>query len=664
MLIMFSLLMISTQALSFSFSPPESNGAISLNNYAQTISIFNNSSSSETMNLTLTQSGLLKMVDRCSGKILKPKTSCYILVSVDPNQNSFSAQLKNNNVSILDLNFTKTLSLIESLSLSVSSLNFGTIKQFGQSGVKQVIITNTGTTKLNPVIQLSSHIKLLANRCGELRKGSSCSFFVVLDSDASLGYSGPVSGQSISIKPSISGAAQSISISATMNVYTTCLPTQHMNGLSCEDNIMSCSSLSSGIGSGTKTWNPLSSSFGSCIAANSSACLSGYSFNAGSCSLISPSVYETKYEPSEDLLAIPAQTFFYTNNGGGNFGRAMIKFTLTQKSYINSLDIKVGSMPFMGFHIANASNPSETNLDGHISIAPFSNFVSGGSGIQHFTFSGQGLLLEAGNYYIVDQTGYVGGSYTMPLYYSPPNVAFSVYGQEPVFGYGSSYPYNGGVFIPFVTPPNNYAPYFKLNTTAYVPPANSQTFSFSPTLKDSTLSLSNSNSVMSSSGSPIISWGYTNKYIDVTANGKFYVEFKFINPYYAYAGGNFLNSDPAIFYNAGWPFALTAGYTGVYSHYQTPALYLNSSGTTIPAPTWGDQSVVMFALDLDNNKIWMGVNGVWGSGNPATNTGGLDISGARGSKTRFYFAAALGSGSVQIPAILNYTAPSGFVVIP
>lgn len=74
--------------------------------------------------------------------------------------------------------------------------------------------------------------------------------------------------------------------------------------------------------------------------------------------------------------------------------------------------------------------------------------------------------------------------------------------------------------------------------------------------------------------------------------------------------------------------------------------------------------VVMLAIDLDNNRAWIGLDGNWPAGNPAANTGGLDISGARGSFSRFYFAVALGSGSVQIPATTFYTAPAGFSLIP
>ena len=640
---------------SLSFSPQPVSGSLSLQEYSQTLTIFNNGSSDEIMNLSISQSGLAKMVDRCSGKILKPKKSCYILLSVDPKQNSFSTQLLNNSSSILNLNFTKTQTITESLSVSASSLNFGTIKQFGYTGHKQLILTNTGNTTLNPILNPSSNVKILANRCESLRKNSSCSIFVVIDAQSSLGYSGSISGQSLSVKASASQSPIIVSISGNMNVFTTCSPTQHLNGSVCEDNVISCSSLSSGVLSGSQTWNAGSSSYGACLASSVNDCLPGYSFNAGSCSLINAAVLERQYLPSESLLAIPNQTLFYNNNA--NFGRFLAKFTITQKSYVNSFELKVNSMSGMGFGVASAANPNAVGLDGGVMIRLFDNYQSG-SGIKTFSYNDAGLLLEPGNYYIMDMGGYLGGSYTIPLYYSPPNVAFSVYGRECDFGYGPCL-YAGGIFIPFSTPPQNYAPYFKVNTTPYVEP-----LGFSSSLKSSSLTLSNSNKTISGSAAPVISWAYVNKYINTSSNGKFYIEFKFTNPYYTYVGGNFLNSDPTIFYNASWPFALSAGYSGIFAHEGTPLLFLNTGLATVSGITWGNNSVVMLAIDLANNKAWQGVNGVWASGDPATNTGGLDISAARASFSRFYFSVAVSNGSAEVLTPFQYTPPSGFIAPP
>lgn len=185
---------------------------------------------------------------------------------------------------------------------------------------------------------------------------------------------------------------------------------------------------------------------------------------------------------------------------------------------------------------------------------------------------------------------------------------------------------------------------------------------FSSNLKSSDLILSNGNKTLTGSAAPVISWGYISNYITTAANGKYYIELKFTNPYYSYIGGNFLNSDPSIFYNGSWPFALTAGYTGFYAHQGEGILFQNSGGVgTTSSLNWTNQSVVMLALDLQNNKVWQGVNGVWSNGDPSLNSGGLDISLSRSSFSRFYFAVGISSGSVEVLNTNQYAPPTGFI---
>lgn len=82
------------------------------------------------------------------------------------------------------------------------------------------------------------------------------------------------------------------------------------------------------------------------------------------------------------------------------------------------------------------------------------------------------------------------------------------------------------------------------------------------------------------------------------------------------------------------------------------------------AATYGAASnsndIIMIAVDFTNDKLWFGVNGTWyESGNPATNTGGLNMI----TGTVYLFAGPGISGdSVTIPAIQTYTPPSGFSV--
>jgi hypothetical protein len=47
----------------------------------------------------------------------------------------------------------------------------------------------------------------------------------------------------------------------------------------------------------------------------------------------------------------------------------------------------------------------------------------------------------------------------------------------------------------------------------------------------------------------------------------------------------------------------------------------NSSVSLVPAVTFGDNSILMIAVDMDNNSIWFGNDGTWaGSGDPAGNS--------------------------------------------
>lgn len=465
------LLFLSMPALAITISPAPNNGNISLVSGIQTLTLTNDSQSPVQLNLSLSSaSGLSKVIDRCSSRLLRAKGSCYIMISVSSSAPSFSSDLKNDSTTLATLQFSSPFVSSKSISLSTSSLNFGTVSNLGNSAAKEIKITNTGNTSLNPEIQLSPNMKMLINRCSSLKKNSSCSIYVSLNANPSLGNSGPLVGESISIKPSSTDSAEVVSVSANLNISSSCLSNEHLSsGNVCESNTQTCSLVSSGIKSGTKTWNAMSSSFGSCLPLSQADCFSGYTYSSGSCTLLSPSVLATEYLPDESLLANPSYYMFYTNQA--SFARLFIKFTLTQKSYVNSFDIKMASNPsvFMGFYVYSFSDTS-SQIDGRFGIRQFDTYVTSAvSGIKTVSMSGAGLLLEAGDYYISDMLGYFGGSYNMPLYYSPPNVSSTIYGQEANFGYSSGFTYGGGVYIPFNIAPNNFAPYFKIHTTPFVP---------------------------------------------------------------------------------------------------------------------------------------------------------------------------------------------------
>jgi hypothetical protein len=98
--------------------------------------------------------------------------------------------------------------------------------------------------------------------------------------------------------------------------------------------------------------------------------------------------------------------------------------------------------------------------------------------------------------------------------------------------------------------------------------------------------------------------------------------------------------------------------------FRSGALRYNAGNTT-GMPTYDTGDWLSFALDKDNNKLWVRVNGGnWnnsGSDNPATNTGGYSIS-VTGALYPTGFLAIEGAGQVFVPQSRRwkYTAPSGF----
>ena len=66
----------------------------------------------------------------------------------------------------------------------------------------------------------------------------------------------------------------------------------------------------------------------------------------------------------------------------------------------------------------------------------------------------------------------------------------------------------------------------------------------------------------------------------------------------------------------------------------------------------------MVAMDLDNNKVYWGYNGVWqASSNPATNTNGESITPAADTDSGFYFPAFSNSSNSRF---LNFNFGDGY----
>ena len=68
--------------------------------------------------------------------------------------------------------------------------------------------------------------------------------------------------------------------------------------------------------------------------------------------------------------------------------------------------------------------------------------------------------------------------------------------------------------------------------------------------------------------------------------------------------------------------------------------YYNGTSTSTDATDWTNGDIVSIALDMDNYKIYMAVNGSWGgTSNPATGTGGYDFSSASNFTSNFVVPA-------------------------
>jgi hypothetical protein len=76
--------------------------------------------------------------------------------------------------------------------------------------------------------------------------------------------------------------------------------------------------------------------------------------------------------------------------------------------------------------------------------------------------------------------------------------------------------------------------------------------------------------------------------------------------------------------------------------------------------------VLMFALDVDNGRLFVGKNGTWNnSGDPAAGTNASFTNMPTGQDSAPFFSTDNVNGNVQVtlitdPSLLNYSAPSGF----
>ena len=242
------------------------------------------------------------VLNRCTN--VGVNKSCQIVYRLMPPQasGSYSASLIESQVQgSLSINASISSSVpgvlppvVSSLSVSSSSLNFGTLTQYGLSYSQNVVITNTGNSSLTPIIEVSSNAGLALNRCSTLSAGQSCSISIGMKPSSSTPNG--AMNESVIVKKNSGDSGLSIALSANLNVVAGCPANQHLESGSCVSNIRSCSISN---GSGTQTWS--AGVWGSC---NVSSCNSGYYQLSNSCSLITYSATYSSYSPDPSSIQV------------------------------------------------------------------------------------------------------------------------------------------------------------------------------------------------------------------------------------------------------------------------------------------------------------------------------------------------------------------------
>ena len=228
--------LISSQVYAqLSISPTPTSGELVFNTSGAFIYFSNNGSVNENMQLQVDSNiqGIDIAANRCPS-ILKPKKTCYIVVSY-PNYNRqapmVSLNLKNNGSNLLLLKFSPSIvTVVESISVNPSSIDFGSFNKLISSSNKTITITNNGNTIINPVLTKPSSVDIVLNRCSNLKPNTSCTVSLKFNPNSSMS-NGPQSGLFFTAKPSVSSAsASSVNLLANINLPITSPPV--MTGIS------------------------------------------------------------------------------------------------------------------------------------------------------------------------------------------------------------------------------------------------------------------------------------------------------------------------------------------------------------------------------------------------------------------------------------------------
>lgn len=267
------------------------------------VSVKNNSSSSKSFTFSLSGTDALRysiLVNRCVN--IPAQGTCSVSLKLKPQQaGSYSAILSDaliNNSVLISSTITGSTSgvisnPVESLALSTSFLNFGTLRSFGVSQALSFSIQNTGNILFMPIISSSPKMTIVLNRCLILlAPGKSCSVSVAMN----LPYpeeNNDILGQFISVKPSALATLQYVNVSGSLSVPPAimlnsglggiCPSNQHFEGAICSSNERVCSALPPRQVNGAEIWS--SGSWSSCQARSQSDCdlSSLYAASTNSC---------------------------------------------------------------------------------------------------------------------------------------------------------------------------------------------------------------------------------------------------------------------------------------------------------------------------------------------------------------------------------------------
>lgn len=204
---------------------------------------------------------------------------------------------------------------------------------------------------------------------------------------------------------------------------------------------------------------------------------------------------------------------------------------------------------------------------------------------------------------------------------------------------------------------------------------------FNPLLTSSELTLSNNNRTItrSTSSLPYIEWSLVDNPINVANGGKYYWEISYdalgSGPHsnQSYFGFSAVNEESVLtnlgFSSNNYPFGFTSpDFDASYTRIDTTFLSFRDDGgtnsvsaTNMPTNMSSVGQRLMIALDLDNQSMFVGVDGDWGTANPITNLNGLNIVLSKGF---IYPGVACGFGGASFTLVSSpLYQPSGFTLI-